>query len=214
MIMLTIIVAKRVKVALLLSKKTVAQLIADAKSYVDGISKNAATFPAPSPASATMNALITKLQIDETAAMARTKGAVAVRNASKKALELGMTDLASYVESIANADPANAEAIVKLANMVLRKHTVAVKNNFTMVQGKNAGELVMTCKSEKGRVTFNFEISTDNTNPALWKSVQNKSIAKVTVTGLTSGTRYYGRVLRTDKTGTFQVGSDLNAIAH
>ena len=72
----------------------------------------------------------------------------------------------------------------------------------------------MTCKSESGRVTFNFEISTDTSNPANWKSVQNKSIAKVTVTGLVSGTRYYGRVLRTDKTGTFQIGTDLSAIAH
>jgi hypothetical protein len=214
MIILVVIITKKIKVVLHLSKRTVMQLISDAKSYVDGISKNTATFATPNPSLTTVNVLIAKLATDETAAKARAKGAVAIRNASKKSLELALTDLAAYVESIANADPNNAESIAKLANMSLKAHTPKVKNDFTMAQGNNPGELIMTCKSESGRVTFNFEICTDTSNPANWKSVQNKSIAKVTVTGLVSGTRYYGRVLRTDKTGTFQVGSDLSAIAH
>ncbi|HEV7229730.1 MAG TPA: hypothetical protein VGO45_00295 [Bacteroidia bacterium] len=213
-IILVTITAKKVTVVLKLSKKTVAQLIADAKSYEDGISKNATTFPTPNPTLANLNVLITNLELATVAASNRTRGAVAIRNAAKKALENALKILAGYVEAIANANPEHSESIVKMANMALKSRKPTARNDFSMVAGKNAGELIMIAKSEKGRVTFNFEISTDISNPANWKSVQNKSIARTTVTGLVRGTLYYGRVSRTDKTGTYQIGTVLSAFAH
>lgn len=209
---LAIIVAKKVQVVLMLKKRSVSQLITDAKAYTDGIAKNPTVFPNPTPSLASVNTLSTDLHNAEIAAATRAKGAVKQRDAAKKALELAMVKLASYVQGIANADPDNALAIVALANMHVKTHNKAAKNDFTMVLGKRKGEVLMTAKSEKGRVTFNFEMSTDISNPANWKSVQNSSISKAIVGGLTKGTTYYGRVSRTDRKGTSQIGQILNLL--
>jgi hypothetical protein len=211
---LAIIVTKKIQVVLFLKKRSVSQLITDAKSYTDGITKNPTIFPNPVPSLASVNTLSTNLHTAEIAAANRAKDAVKVRNAAKKTLELALVKLASYVQGIANADPDNALAIVALANMIVKKHNKAVKNDFTMVQGKNKGELLMTAKSEKGRVTFNFELSTDTSNPANWKSVQNTSLAKALIGGLAIGTRYYGRVSRTDRKGTNQIGQVLSLVVN
>ena len=209
-IIMSLVVTKKIQVVLHLGSKSASQLITDARSYEDGITKNPTVFPNPDPSLATINTLIANLQATEVTAASRVKGAVQARNAAKKALELGMKAMAFYVEKTANANPDQAQTIAKLANMAIKSHSKRTKNDFTMVQGSNTGEVLMEAKSEKGRVTFNFEISTDISNPANWRSVQNKSVAKALVKGLVSGTRYYGRVSRTDKTGTYQLGQVLS----
>jgi hypothetical protein len=212
--LVAMLVVKKPVVVLKLNGKSIAQVIVDANSYMDGISKNPTRFPSPSPTLADITAAVVKLEASAKTAQSRSRSDVAIRNADLKALENLLKDLAHYVETICKLDINNAEAIAKQANMQLKTHTTPQKQDFVMTALTTTGEILMTAKSEKGRVTFNFELSTDPTNPALWKSVQNKSIAHAKVTGLTSGTRYYGRVFRTDKTGTYQVGQVLNVSAH
>jgi hypothetical protein len=206
--------AKRATVVLKLSKKTVTQLITDAKSYEDAMTKNVGTFPNPNPAFSSIDTLIINLQAATVAAKNHAKGTTAARNVARKALENALRVLAHYFESVANSNPENAEVIVQLANMSIRTRKTPGKNDFNMLTGKNAGELIMLAKSEKGSATYNFEISTDISNAANWKSVQNKTSARAVITGLITGTRYFGRVSRSDKTGTFQIGTVLSAFAH
>jgi hypothetical protein len=211
---MAILVVKKPVVVLNLRKKTVAQLIIDAKAYVAGVTANAVTFPTPSPALSDITPLISNLEASSSVAETHAKGAVPKRDADRAALELKLKDLAHYVEIICRANASNAASIAKMANMALKTRTAPQKQDFVMTALLTPGELLMTAKSEKGRVTFNFELSTDITNPSLWKSVQNRSIAHAKVAGLVSGTRYYGRVSRTDKIGTYQVGQVLSVVIH
>ncbi|MFI5148089.1 MAG: hypothetical protein ACHQRM_00030 [Bacteroidia bacterium] len=211
-IMLAVIISKKIQVVLHLKQRTAPQLITDAKSYVTGVSGNAGYFPVPNPPIATIQADIVNLETTSVAAQGRAKGTVAARNAARKTLELSLKGLAFYVEGIANNDPDHALAIAKAANMTVKSHTPHMKQDFKMVATKKAGELLLVAKSEKGRVTFNFELSTDISNPANWKTVQNNSKATALITGLVSGTKYFGRVTLTDRTGPRQVGTILSAL--
>ncbi|HXC05452.1 MAG TPA: hypothetical protein VNZ86_11910 [Bacteroidia bacterium] len=211
-IVLTTIVSKKIQVVLHLHPKSVAQLIVDTKSYIAGISANAGYFPTPNPAIATVQAEMANLESTAVAAEGRAKGTVAARNAARKTLELALKALAFYVEGIANNDPDHSLAIAKAANMTIKTHTSHQKQDFSVVATKKPGELLLTAKSEKGRVTFLFELSTDISNPANWKTVQASSQAKALIRGLVSGTKYYGRVTMTDKTGQRQIGTVLSAI--
>jgi hypothetical protein len=209
-----LIVVKRIQVALRLNRKNAAQIVDDAKSYEDGISKNPGTFPNPSPSLATINTLVANLEGTFVKASSRVKGAVAEKVAAKKALELGLKSLANYVESVANANPDQAVVIVKLANMGLRSHKKATSTDFSMVQGPNTGELVLRAKGKKGSATYNFELSTDTSVATNWKSVQNNTRALAKITGLIIGTRYFGRVFRSDKSGTIQLGGVLSLVVN
>jgi hypothetical protein len=211
-IMLAVIIAKKIQIVLHLHPKPVAQLMTETKSYVAGITANPGYFPTPNPPLATITTQLTNLETTVVAATTKAKGTVAARNAARKTLELSLKTLASYVEGIANNDPDHAAAIAQAANMTIKTHTTHQKQDFIMVATKVPGELLMVAKSEKGRVTFLFELSTDISNPANWKTVQGSSHAKALITGLVSGTKYYGRVTMTDKTGIHPVGTVLSAI--
>jgi hypothetical protein len=204
--MILLVIAKKAVVALHLRSKSPSQLLVDAKSYEDGISKNPLTFQNPNPSMATLNGLIGNLEGTFVKASSKVNGAVAAKHVAVRALQIGLKTLAVYVESVANKNPDMAEAIAGLANMKLKAHTLANKSAFAIVQGPNSGELIMTAKGKKGNATYNFELSTDISLGANWKSVQNKTVARVVITNLTSGTRYFGRVFRTDKSGTVQLG--------
>jgi hypothetical protein len=211
-VIITVVVVKKITVVLLLNKKSVSQLITDTKSYVSGITANPGYFPTPNPAMATLNTEVASLEAAAVAAGTKAKGTIAARNAARKTLELSLKALAFYVEGIANNDPDHGAAIALAANMKVKTYTKHQKQDFVMVATKNPGELLLVAKSEPGRVTFLFELSTDISNPANWKTAAGSSHARALITGLVSGTKYYGRVTMTDGSGIHPVGTVLNAI--
>src|SRR6202050_5296610 len=82
--------------------KRINVLITFADGVVTAMTGNA-SFPSPSPALAAGSAGITALQTAETAALARTKGAVSTRNAKRAVLVTMLQSLRMYVQSIADA---------------------------------------------------------------------------------------------------------------
>ena len=73
-------------------------LITYAQGIVKAMTGNA-SFPTPTPALATVTEAINELQAAETAALARTKGAVATRNEKRTALVALLQQLRGYVQS-------------------------------------------------------------------------------------------------------------------
>jgi hypothetical protein len=87
-------------------------------SHAQGIAKRMTgnpSFPNPAPTLAAVMAAINELQIAETGALSRTKGAVVLRNEKRTTLVGVLQQLRAYVQSIADADATNAASIIESA---------------------------------------------------------------------------------------------------
>jgi hypothetical protein len=104
---------RRATIALALPRSAPA-LISYAKGIVTRMTGNP-SFPNPSPTLAAVAAAIDELQIAETAALSRIKGAVVLRNEKRTALVGVLQQLRGHVQAIADADATNAASVIESA---------------------------------------------------------------------------------------------------
>jgi hypothetical protein len=96
---------------------------------------NNASFPSPNPPLATFEADVAALNTAETAALARAKGAVEIRNAKLAVVHTDLKSLLAYVQGVADAaNPSNAEAIIESSGMTVRKVTLHDKPAIAVKQ--------------------------------------------------------------------------------
>jgi hypothetical protein len=91
--------------------KAVPALITYAQGIVTSMTNNA-HFTTPVPPLSALSAAVTDLANAETAALARTKGAVALRNEKRTTLVSLLTQLRGYVQVVADANPRSSRAPV------------------------------------------------------------------------------------------------------
>jgi hypothetical protein len=174
------------------TRKSVPQIITESQGIVQGMSNNP-WFPNPPVALATVTTAINSVIAAQTAAQTRAKGTVAAMHAQVQALEIYLRQLANYASSVANQNPANGQAILAGANFFQRKKPVNPNNGYRVHATKVPGQLfIMTVRVL--RASYEFEMTTDTTNPASWTNIYKGTKCKFIKTGLTSGTRYYIRV--------------------
>jgi hypothetical protein len=201
---------KKVHAALYLNKKSVTQIISESKAIVLGMTGNK-DFPQPVPALADVTQAIDNLVAANVIAQSRTKGTTAHMHSFLRTLEILLYQLVTYAEGVANSDPTNAQAILTGIPLTLRKVAVQINNGYRVHPTKTPGELfIMTPKVLYA--TYNFESTTDPTNPGSWVSIYKCSKCKFIKTGLISGTRYFIRVKVTDRSGESLPGNVLNSI--
>ena len=187
----------RTVVAVLDLRIPVPDLIALGKTIATNMTSNP-YFKAPVPPLATLTADNAKLEIAEEAAATKTKGAVAARDAQKKIVIDDLHLLKAYVQSVANADEANAETIIKSAGMNVRKVTPRVKQALTLKPGKVSGEVKLVAKAAASRASYEWQSSTEgNTLTPLPSTLQ----ARTTLANQTPGTTLYARHRAVTKTG-------------
>ena len=183
--------------ALGLSKLTPPQIVANANHYAQQMTGNA-HFPQPSPALADVT---TQSKVVETAyalSQTRARGSVSKMHVEVKGLARLLKGLAAYVETIANADPDNAENIIISAGMPVKKHKTVVPKTFTAKAGKNPGTVVLNNKAIPHAINI-YQMSTDPNNPASWVTLVTDTRVRYVKTGLTSGIRYFFRTAQINK---------------
>ena len=116
----------KIAVALGLPVK-VAELLVFAQVVHDKMAASIALLPKPSPTLLVLQTDISTLASKEALVKARVPSAVNDRDAAQKALKIDLHNERAYVESVVNADPANAANIAEGAGMTLRKPTVVNK---------------------------------------------------------------------------------------
>jgi hypothetical protein len=179
------------KVALLLSKKTVEQKFQYARAVVIAMTGNN-HFPTPSPALSVITTDANNLETAYIAAQTRAKGTTAQKNAMAKVLQLSLQALAHYVETIANADPNNAEAIITSAGMQMKKPAVHAPRILHVV-ASSKGQVTLTCPVTKN-ASYRWDVAIgDPTIEANWKMLVEVKQSKVIQNGLISGTLYHFR---------------------
>jgi hypothetical protein len=158
-----------------------------------------ASFPSPVPALALVTAAITALQIAETAALARTKGAVATRDEKRSALVSLLEQLRAYVQGIADATPENGASIIGSSGYAVRKTPNRAARTFTAKAGAVSGAVKLYTVTAGPRSAYLWEYSLDGGKT--WIAAPATLQAKTTIAGLTPGATVQFRYQPVSKTG-------------
>ena len=173
-------------------------LIAYGRAVVTKMTGNP-SFPSPTPTLAQVTAAIDDLATAQTAAIGRARGAVTTRNEKRAALVTQLKQLKAYVQSVADAAPAeNAASIIESAGVGVRKTPTRHARTFTATAGPVSGTATLRTASS-GRASYEWQYSTDGGKT--WISVPGTLQTKTTITGLTPGANVQFRYRALTRTG-------------
>jgi hypothetical protein len=189
----------------------VPQKIEHARFIVTSMTGNP-SFPTPTPALTVITTNINALETAHLVAKGGGKDETAAMKAKEQTLELSLKMLCAYVEGIANANLATAEAVVLSSGFGTKRQPAARANGFRLTHGKNSGEIAIKTDSE-ARAVFTFEMTLTPEDENSWEEVHSSTRAQFLATGLESGQRYYFRFAKTNKEGTGPWSNVLNLIA-
>jgi hypothetical protein len=157
-------------------------------------------FVSPIPTAATMATTANNAE----AALMAAKGGGADDKANLRvklaALDLVMRQFASYVDTIANANPTTAEAVILSAGLQVKSKGTRTVREFDIFLTGRPGEVEIRHKSVK-RGVIEFQICTDLTNEANWFTFETGTRGRILKRDLLVNTRYYFRARTIDKNG-------------
>jgi hypothetical protein len=159
-------------------------LITYSQGIVKAMTGNAA-MPSPTPPLAAVTEAVNELQTAETAALARTKGAVATRNEKRAALVNLLQQLRGQIQAAADANADNAASIIQSAGIAVKKTPVRPPRVFAAKPGAVSGSVTLVTDAAARRASYEWQYSTDGGKT--WVSAPNTLQAKTTVSGLTPG---------------------------
>ena len=142
-------------------------------------------FPTPIPTLAALTQAIERLTAAEPAALARTKGAVTLRNEKDTSLVALVQQLRAYVQAAADANVENGASIIESAGLAVRKAAVRAPRGFTANPGTVSGTVKLVAKSAGPRSSYEWQLSTDGGKT--WLSAPVTIQARTVVTGMSAG---------------------------
>ncbi|MBI4946090.1 MAG: hypothetical protein HY840_06790 [Bacteroidetes bacterium] len=144
---------------------------------------------------------IKALDTAQTAADTRVKGAAQTRNDKKAVVLNDLHLLLAYVQTIADANPKNAETIVISSGFDVKHLGTHGKEAISVKPKKGeSGTMIATVKKVEGAIANLWEYSTDEGKT--WIDMDASSKGKTEITGLTPGSKLIVRnrpVLRKGK---------------
>ncbi|MFT3775155.1 MAG: hypothetical protein QM820_58150 [Minicystis sp.] len=126
---------------------------------------------------------------DQQRARLRTSGAAAQRDVSRAVVMQDLMLLRAYVQSVAQASPAEAAAIAESAGMSLRR-TKGYHRSELAVKFTAPGTVVLTAKAVAPKASYYWQHSLDGQT---WTSAPETLQATTTIAGLPSRTVVYFR---------------------
>lgn len=185
-------------IAILKLPKSVPALVTYAQAIATAMTGNP-SFPSPVPAPAAIAKAIAALHAAESAALARTKGAVADRDDKRAALVNLLKQVPPYVQTVANADLETAATVIQSAGIAVKKVPVRAPRVFSADQGAMSGSAKLVAASAGRRASYEWQYSVDGGKT--WVIAPASLQAKTTVAGLTPGATVEFRYRPVTKTG-------------
>ena len=142
-------------------------------------------FPSPNPPLPTVTKSIDQLDAAEQLAATRAKGAVEARDAARANVVSNLHDLRQYVQSRADADPANAEKIITSAGMSVKRSPARTKSDFEAKAGPVSGSVHLVVRAPARRASYEWQWSIDGGKT--WQQAPGTLQAKTTIAGLPMG---------------------------
>ena len=192
------------KIKLNLAALSVDDKIPFGNNIKTNITTNVAVFATPNPTMTAYGTVITTLTTKNATVVSLRSQLVAAmndRDVAEKAFDASTTQLAAYVENIANGDPvkiAQAGMSVKAASAPLGVPSQV--QNLTLTAGDNAGEVDLQWDPNGSR-NFEIQSSADPVTATSWVNQPSTTKSKTTLAGFTSGSRIWVRVRATGAGG-------------
>ena len=171
-------------VVVLLLPRSVTALVKLAQAVLAGMTNNA-FFPSPNPPLPALSTLTAKLDAAESAVKTRAVGTVPARNVAKEALVQALHDVRAYVQSVANANPEQAEAMIASAGLRSKKLPARIKAELAVADGPVSGTAKLEAKAVARRAAYEWQWSADGGKT--WTSIPPTLQARTTVVGLPVG---------------------------
>ncbi|MGA7123948.1 MAG: fibronectin type III domain-containing protein [Polyangiaceae bacterium] len=192
--------------------KSVPPLIVYAQGIVKRMTANPA-FANPTPALAVITSAVDDLQTAEASALARTKGAAAIRNAKRTALIVLLQQLRAYIQTTADANPPTlAASVIQSSGVAVRKTATRQARTFAAKQGKVSGTAAVTAKTAAKRASYEWQYSTDGGKT--WISAPATLQSKTSIAGLTPGATVQIRYRAVTKSGEGDWSQSQSLIVH
>ena len=185
-------------IAILKLPAKVPALIRYAQGIVKSVTGNP-SFPNPAPTLAEVTAAIDALSVAETAALARTKGAVVTRDAARATLVKLLKQLLGHIQKVADGDAESSAVVITSAGVPVRKTPVRPPRGFHATTGDVTGSAKLVVPAASRRAAYDWEYSIDGGKT--WVASPSTLGARTTVTGLPAGTTVQFRFRVLTKTG-------------
>jgi len=185
------------KIKLNLRNMSVTEKIQFARQIVTGMTGNA-SFATPDPPLATITTCASALENaynDANVARQEASTKVSVQDDEERVLDTNLQKLANYVESASDGD----EAKIQSTGMSVRAKPAPVgalpmPAGLAATAGDMEGEIDLSWDRVTGAKSYVIEQSPDPITPLSWKHAGVSTKSSITVSGLTSGTKYWFRV--------------------
>lgn len=193
------------KIKLNFSRLPISEKVARAQQIVDALTGNT-NFPTPSPALPAISVAINDLKSafgTAQAARQTAKEKTSAQAAKEDILDRFMSQVAAYVESIAGDD----ETMIRSAGMDARAQAVSQSDvpsppqSLAASAGDHDGEVDLAWDKVTGAKSYVLEKSGDPVTPTSWTHAGVCTKSALTISGLTSGTRYWFRVAAVNANG-------------
>ena len=119
--------------------------------------------------------------------------------------------LKAYVQSVADANAAESESIIKSVGMDVGQNSSRTKPTIAVKQGKAPGSVVLEAKALPRPVQYRWQMSTDQKT---WTDLPETFKAKTTIYGLTPATVYSFRLRTVTNDGPSDWSVVVSTIVH
>jgi hypothetical protein len=173
-----------------LPKSRVPLFISRARSIVQSMTGNS-WFPSPRPTLATVQDAIEALATAEAATHGGGQTETSIRNDRHLDLRMLLDELRANVQSIADANPEHATAIIENAGMYVKKVRAGGRLGFRLKNGRVTGEVDAFTDQAGNRASYEWAFSLDER--ITWVGWLVTTRANTTITGLPLGARVWVR---------------------
>jgi hypothetical protein len=159
-------------------------LIVAARAIVAAGRENPA-LPNPFPALDRLEKAVLALDAAQIAAQSRAVGTVTARNAAVARVYAMLAQYKSAVQTVADADPANAAPVIVDSGLRTRRESTRRKTTFSVKPGRVSRSLTAEVKAIAKRASYEWEISLDGGKT--WIRVRRTLQTKTVISDLPLG---------------------------
>jgi hypothetical protein len=185
------------KVKLDLKSLSIPEKVEKIRQIVKALTGNS-NFPTPQPALATLTALANDLEVaynDAQASKQATTAKISLMHTKEDAAEQGVRQATFYVESVAGDDEDKIlSAGLSLRSAATQITQASAPTALAATEGDHERELDLSHNPVKGAKSYEYQQSPDPPTATSWVHAAISAKSSATISGLTSGTRYWFRV--------------------
>jgi len=179
----------RVRAILGFKRNNIPVVLARSKTIYNGLHGSPGLYPAPNPPLVTFLSQIQSLDVAQVAVGTRTRGSASARDAQRDVLWSSLELLLKYVQSLCDASPEHAAALIETAGMVVAippthgKDVLEVRQQQPGTVALSAYVALLTAGKGSKKTSFNWRYTLDDGQT--WIQPLSTPVGNIVIKGLT-----------------------------